>query len=176
MDVMRAVHNTNVFLFAKKHLFKSLLIISLFFVSGCAVSNYKAQNPEADKALAQQYAEKTVKIAMGDLHLPDHYLAWIRPSAHYSDQTLHELLTRKFFGEEAANELKLSGDIVKNSPLTIQSYKIIQSKISTPRDGWHVVILKTELITDPSHTEKANFKIIVTTEPNANIISCEIFV
>lgn len=176
MNVVRTMHTTNAFLFMKNHIFKSLLIFYLIFGSGCAVSNYKAQNPQADKALAQQYAEKTVKIAMGDLHLPDQYLVWIRPSAHHSDETLHELLTRKFLGAEEADKLKLSGDIVKNSQLSIQSYKILKSKISTPRDGWHVVIVKTELITAPNHTTKADFRIIVTTEPNANIISCEIFV
>jgi hypothetical protein len=160
----------------KKHIFRCLLTFYLVFVSGCAVSSYKSQNPQADKALAQQFAEKTVKIAMGDLHLPDQYCVWIRPSAHYSDATLHELLTRKFFGEEEASKLKLSGDIVKNSPLTIQSYKILKSTISTPRDGWHVVTLKTELITAPNHKATADFKIIVTTEPDAHIISCEIFV
>ena len=176
MIIVRTMLKTNTFLFMKNYMPKSLLIFSLLFISGCAVSSYKSQSPQADKALAQQYAEKTIKIAMGDLHLPDQYLVWIHPSAHYADQTLHELLTRKLLGEAAANTLKLSGDIIKNSPLNIQSYKILQSKISTPRDGWHVVSLKTELITAPNQTTKADFKIIVTTEPNAHIISCEIFV
>ena len=89
---------------------------------------------------------------MGDLHLPDHYLPWIRSGAHYSDEALHTLLTRRLLGEEEANKLRLSEDIIKNSPITIQSYKILKSKISTPRDGWHVVILKVELITARNRT------------------------